>query len=180
LQAFADLANFLSHVVTLYNDKCEEFVNLLHDFVEKHHVAMDRTVRASLMSCLILLRNKQAIPAVKLLKLCFLLFRCADKALRQHMHKHIVSDVRNINRQTNNQQLNKTLQNFMFTMISDPNPIAAKKSLDVMIELYRRKVWTDAKTANVMAEACLSPHAKVCLEKMIIITIMIFVSFRCL
>lgn len=40
-----------------------------------------------------------------------------------------------------NNQLNKQLQNFMYDMLADPNPIAAKKSLDVMIELYRRCIW---------------------------------------
>eukprot|EP00299_Pterocystis_sp_00344_P010143 c4465_g1_i1.p1 GENE.c4465_g1_i1~~c4465_g1_i1.p1 ORF type:complete len:734 (-),score=187.12 c4465_g1_i1:19-2220(-) len=160
-KGFADLTNFLSHVVTMYDDKCEEFVSLVHDFVEKHHAVMNRVVRTTLVSCLILLRNKQAIQAVKLLKLCFLLFRCADKALRLNMHKYIVNDVRNINRQSTNQQLNKTLQSFLFSMINDTSPVAAKKSVDVMAELYRRKVWNDARTANVMAEACFSPHSKV-------------------
>ena len=33
------------------------------------------------------------------------------------------------------------LQNFMYTMLRDSNPIAAKISLDVMVELYKRNIW---------------------------------------
>ena len=51
-------------------------------------------------------------------------------------------------------RLNTTMQNFMFTMLKDSNKIAAKTSLDVMIELYRKNVWRDAKTVNVIATAC--------------------------
>ena len=42
----------------------------------------------------------------------------------------------------------------MFTMLKDSHKIAAKTSLDVMIELYRKNVWRDAKTVNVIGTAC--------------------------
>jgi protein SDA1 len=37
--------------------------------------------------------------------------------------------------------------------MQDESEIAAKKSLDVMIELYKKRVWTDARTVNVIATA---------------------------
>ena len=53
-------------------------------------------------------------------------------------------------------QLNKAIQAFMYTMLADEDTTAAKRSLDVMTTLYRKRVWTDAKTVNVIATACLS------------------------
>jgi len=44
----------------------------------------------------------------------------------------------------------------MYVMLKDEQSIAAKKSLEVMTELYRKRIWTDAKTVNVIATACLS------------------------
>ncbi|KAJ3000775.1 Protein SDA1 [Globomyces sp. JEL0801] len=38
--------------------------------------------------------------------------------------------------------------------------MAAKKSLEVMIELYQKNIWNDAKTVNVVSEACLSQSPK--------------------
>ena len=43
----------------------------------------------------------------------------------------------------------------------ESHEIAARKSLDVMIELYRKNVWNDAKTVNVIATACFSSYAKI-------------------
>jgi len=47
-------------------------------------------------------------------------------------------------------------------MLKDPNETASKRSLTVMIELYKRKLWNDEKCVNVLAEACLNTNPKIC------------------
>ncbi|KAJ3307509.1 Protein SDA1 [Blyttiomyces sp. JEL0837] len=64
------------------------------------------------------------------------------------------------NAKAKNNKLNKTLQNFMYTMLQDSNEIAARKSLEVMVDLYNKNIWNDAKTVNVISEACFSDRAK--------------------
>ena len=49
----------------------------------------------------------------------------------------------------------------MMQILDTSDKAAAKTSLDVMIELYRRSVWRDAKTVNVIASACLSDVTRV-------------------
>jgi protein SDA1 len=80
-----------------------------------------------------------------------------------------------MNAKHKNNKLNRTLQNFMYTMLmtetsqaghndknsSSEHVIAGKKSLEVCIELYQKNIWNDHKTVNVIAEACLSPITKV-------------------
>jgi len=46
-------------------------------------------------------------------------------------------------------------------MIQDQNEGASKRSLNVMIELYKRRIWNDDKTVNVIAEACLHQNPKI-------------------
>ena len=46
------------------------------------------------------------------------------------------------------------MQNFMFKMINDSHHVAAKMALTIMIELYKKNIWNDAKTVNVIASAC--------------------------
>jgi protein SDA1 len=46
-------------------------------------------------------------------------------------------------------------------MLKDPNEGASKRSLCVMIELYKRKIWNDDKTINVIAEGCLNENPKI-------------------
>ena len=65
-----------------------------------------------------------------------------------------MSDIKAQNRKHRNEKLNRTLQNFMYSMLADDNVTAAKKSLAVLTELYRRQVWRDARTVNVIASAC--------------------------
>lgn len=106
--------------------------------------------------------------STSLLPLFFTLFKCKDKQLRELLYSHIVNDIKNSNAKVKNNKMNKTLQSFMFTMLesaktgnSDENAIAAKKSVDVCVDLYHKNVWNDAKTVNVIAEACFSPVTKI-------------------
>eukprot|EP00005_Dracoamoeba_jomungandri_P013236 CAMPEP_0174264928 /NCGR_PEP_ID=MMETSP0439-20130205/24555_1 /TAXON_ID=0 /ORGANISM="Stereomyxa ramosa, Strain Chinc5" /LENGTH=544 /DNA_ID=CAMNT_0015351099 /DNA_START=478 /DNA_END=2112 /DNA_ORIENTATION=- len=46
-------------------------------------------------------------------------------------------------------------------MLEDTNETAAKKSLDLMIELYRKQIWKDARTVNVISSACFSKSTKI-------------------
>ncbi|KAG7154659.1 SDA1-like [Homarus americanus] len=87
--------------------------------------------------------------------------RNADKNLRQFLKQHIVTDIKNINSKGKNMKLNKELLNFMFEMLTSRHAIAAKTSLDVMIQLYNKRVWNDAKTVNILSMACFSKVTKI-------------------
>jgi len=138
---FGELCMFLCHVAPCFKNEAGKFTEELMSVLAQHHMTFHPSLRRTLVQCLILLRNKDMIPVVKLLELFFQLFRCPDKMLRSMLYSHIVTDIKNSNAHTKNNQLNKTLQNLMYTMVTDQNEFAAKKSLDVMIELYRKQVW---------------------------------------
>ena len=55
----------------------------------------------------------------------------------------------------------QTLQNFMYSMLKDSHAKAAKIALDVMIDLYKKGVWNDQKTVNVITTALFSKTTKV-------------------
>lgn len=110
---------------------------------------------------MIQLRNKSLLEPTALLSLFFELLKCQDKALRQFLKMHIVTDVKNVNAKHKNTKVNTALQNFMFSMLKDPNAKAVKMSVDIMIELYNRNVWNDIKTVNVIATGCFSKITKV-------------------
>lgn len=90
-----------------------------------------------------------------LLPSMFKMFRVHDKVLRKLVFHHIIADIVRINEKKLDVGLNRYLQNFMYQMLKDPNRVAAKKSLDVMIQLYHKKVWNDERSINVIATACL-------------------------
>uniref|UniRef100_A0A286XLS8 Protein SDA1 n=1 Tax=Cavia porcellus TaxID=10141 RepID=A0A286XLS8_CAVPO len=126
-----------------------------------NHTVLDSDLQMTFCKALILLRNKNLISPSSLLELFFELLRCHDKLLRKTLYTHIVADIKNINSKHKNNKVNIVLQNFMYTMLRDSNATAAKMSLDVMTELYRRNIWNDAKTINVITMACFCKVTKI-------------------
>ncbi|KXS09179.1 hypothetical protein M427DRAFT_105875 [Gonapodya prolifera JEL478] len=161
-EELGDLITFIAHVAPCYPKLCAQFPQQVSDLLSNHHQNLNPDLRKTMVQALMLLRNRDLISQTSLLSLFFVLFRCRDKQLRQLLHSHIVSDIKNANQKAKNNKLNKTLQNFMYTMLGDAHEIAAKKSLDVMIDLYKKNVWNDAKTVNVIGEACFHSSPKVC------------------
>ncbi|KAJ3045511.1 Protein SDA1 [Rhizophlyctis rosea] len=159
--SFGELITFISHVAPCYPKECAPFPQHIIDLLSTHHQILQPELRKTMVQALVLLRNRDMISTTSLLSLFFTLFRCKDKALRQLLHNHIVNDIKAANVKAKNNKLNKTLQNFMYTMLKDTNEIAAKKSLEVMIDLYKKNVWNDAKTVNIISEACFSPIPKI-------------------
>lgn len=157
----ADLVMFLAQVGQCYLEELSDFPQQLTDLLLNHHTVLESDLRMTFCKALILLRNKDLVSPTSLLGLFFELLRCHDKLLRKTLYTHIVTDIKNINAKHKNNKLNTTLQNFMYTMLRDSNPIAAKISLDVMVELYRRNIWNDTKTVNVITTACFSKVTKI-------------------
>ncbi|XP_078044926.1 SDA1 domain containing protein Mys45A isoform X2 [Augochlora pura] len=118
-------------------------------------------MRLTFCKALIQLRNKSLLEPTVLLRLFFQLLRCQDKNLREFLETHIITDIKNINIKQKNAKINTTLQNFMFSMLKDSNVRAAKMSADIMIELYKKNIWNDAKTVNVLATGCSAKTPKV-------------------
>uniref|UniRef100_A0A8C5NVC4 Protein SDA1 n=1 Tax=Jaculus jaculus TaxID=51337 RepID=A0A8C5NVC4_JACJA len=156
-----ELVMFMAQIGHCYPDHLSNFPQELKDLLSYNHTVLDPDLRMTFCKALILLRNKNLINPSCLLELFFELLRCHDKLLRKTLYTHIVTDIKNINSKHKNNKVNTVLQNFMYTMLRDSNATAAKMSLDVMIELYRRNIWNDAKTVNVITTACFSKVTKI-------------------
>ncbi|XP_051907505.1 protein SDA1 homolog [Hippocampus zosterae] len=157
----AELVMFLAQVAHCYLQHLSTFPQELTELLLSHHTVVEADLRMTFCKALILLRNKDLIDPTGLLELFFELLRCHDKLLRKTLYTHIVADIKNINAKHKNNKVNSSLQNFMYTMLRDRNPIAAKISLDVMVELYKRNIWNDTKTVNVITTACFSNVTKI-------------------
>ena len=162
-KSFGRLVLFLAHVSYLYPARCAALPQQVYSLMQRQSSTMEPELRKTLFQALVLLRNRKQLDAVALVALCFELFRCQDKALRSMVYNHVVSDVRNINRRGTNLKLNRAVQNLVFGMLEDASAQASKMSLKAMVELYKRRIWTDAKTVNVVASACFSKHEKIVL-----------------
>ncbi|EDW36113.1 GL16850 [Drosophila persimilis] len=157
-----DTVMFIAQVAQCYPAACELFPKHLADLLRNYATVLDPAMRNCFVKALILLRNKNLVPALDILELFFQLLRCPDKNLRTFLQAHIVTDIKNMNAKHKDMKLNSSLQNFMYSMLKDANPKAAKMSVDIMIELYKKNIWNDPKSVNVIATVgCFSKVTKV-------------------
>eukprot|EP01118_Nematostelium_gracile_P006878 TRINITY_DN2222_c0_g1_i1.p1 TRINITY_DN2222_c0_g1~~TRINITY_DN2222_c0_g1_i1.p1 ORF type:complete len:834 (-),score=268.26 TRINITY_DN2222_c0_g1_i1:22-2523(-) len=160
-KSFQEQATFLSHVAPLYASQMKEFPGQISKLLDQMAELMEPELRKSLVKALILLRNRGLLEPIELLSLLFKLFRVSDKELRAILYTHIISDIKNINSKSRNNKINNVLQNFMFKMVQDKSPIAAKKAHEVMIDLYKRKIWKDAKVVNAISLGVFSGNTSI-------------------
>lgn len=157
---FGALVSFLSHVAKCYPIEMATFSEQIMGLLRDNYLVLEPELRKTLVQSLMLLRNRGLVDAITLLKIFFELFRCPDKRLRALLYKHIVSDIRQLNATSRNVKVNKALQNFMFEMLKDESEHAAVKSLQVLIELFKCKIWHDQRSVNVIVTACTSKNTK--------------------
>uniref|UniRef100_A0A1B6DH20 Protein SDA1 n=1 Tax=Clastoptera arizonana TaxID=38151 RepID=A0A1B6DH20_9HEMI len=160
-KSLEELVMFMAAVAHCYPDILLNYPQDLMTSLKTYNTVLDQNMRMAFCRALILLRNKNLLAPTDLLSLFFELLRSHDKALRTFLEKHIVTDIKNLNAKHKNARLNTTLQNFMYSMLKDTNGKAAKMSIDIMIDLYKKNIWNDAKTVNVIATGCFSKVTKV-------------------
>eukprot|EP00808_Paulinella_micropora_P027286 g10817.t1 len=156
----AALISFLSHTARCFPKQSKEFPGKLLDLLTNHAETLDPLLRKTVVQCLIMLQNRKQIERKVLLPALFPLFSVQDRPLRKLIFSHIVNDIRKLNKANNEAKINNYLQNFMFSMVTHENRAAAQKSLQVVVELWRRQVWTGEKIANAVAQACFSQDTK--------------------
>lgn len=156
-----ELVMFMAQVAKCYPNELKNYPQELVDLLEGNLTVLDPDMRMSFCKALILLRNKNLLTPKDLLSLFFRLLNCQDKTLQSFLQSHIISDIKNLNAKHKNSRLNSSLQSFMYSMLKDSNAKAVKMSIDIMIELYRKNIWNDGKTVNVITTACFSKFTKV-------------------
>jgi protein SDA1 len=150
-------------------------VPLLQSTLPLAALQLHRDIRKACVSALILMRNKGAVPPLRLLQSFFQLMAVApDKNLRESLYHHIVNDIRNINKNgKKDEKLNRTIQSFFHRIVAasanestagaedSPTDYAAKRAVQMVCDLYRRNVWNDERSVHILATAAASPNASV-------------------
>ncbi|KAF3926216.1 hypothetical protein ABW21_db0209415 [Orbilia brochopaga] len=163
---FIEQLGFITHVADCYPAVTAKFPQDLAALLLQHHNTLETDLREKLVQCLVQLRNKDVIPSTALLQTLFpILTTTHSKHLRAQLYQSIVSDIRNANAKTKNHRLNKTVQGVLFNVVeagkSSPDAVVGLWAVKVTRELWKRGVWDDARTVEIIKEASLSANAKV-------------------
>ena len=98
------------------------------------------------------LRSHSVLPMFRASNTCLLhlwLYALAH-ADQAHGSCDVGADVKGANQRQRNDRLNRALQNFLYGCLGAEGEAGAKPALAVLTELWRRQVWRDARTVNVI------------------------------
>ncbi|KAJ8508881.1 hypothetical protein ONZ45_g8889 [Pleurotus djamor] len=187
-QNFRELVAFISQVSTCYPKETAEFPSQISTLLLEHYATLSPDTRKALVQNLVMLRNKGVITSVELLKTLFpLLPRTSSSSLRASIRKTILTDIKTANAKSSNHKLNRSVQAMLFNMVekgmdaevqgdkgklraSNSGPTSDKSAhngedamwaIILTKELWRKGVWTDAKTVSIISLGCFHPVMKV-------------------
>ncbi|KAI6084296.1 SDA1-domain-containing protein [Hypoxylon rubiginosum] len=163
LITFREQIDLIAHCAELYPQITATFPDALKDVLTKHHAVLEPTLREKIVSSLTLLRRKDVIDSNYLLTTLFpILISTPSKSLRMVLYQKILSDIRNTNTKTTNHRVNRTMQTVLYNLVtSDRSSPKALWAVKLVRELWRRQIWSDAKTVDIMRQACLADNEKV-------------------
>ncbi|KAF8921593.1 SDA1-domain-containing protein [Mucidula mucida] len=185
-QQFRELVTFISQVAPCYPKETAEFPSQLSTLLLENYGTLSADSRKSIVQNLVMLRNKNVISSIELLKTLFpILPRTTSSTLRSSIRKTILSDIRTANTHSINHKLNRAMQAMLFGMVErgmDGEVVGDKGKLrasagqsasqvnngdDAMWaivltkELWRKGVWNDVKPVSIVALGCFHPVLKV-------------------
>ncbi|KAJ6513813.1 SDA1-domain-containing protein [Mycena vitilis] len=184
---FRELVAFISQVATCYPKETAEFPSHLSTLLLENYGTLSPDTRKTLVQNLVMLRNKDVITSIELLKSLFpLLPRTTSSTLRSFIRKTILSDIKTANIRSKNHKLNRAVQAMLFGMVErgmegevvgDKGKLRAsagpttdrvahngEEAMWAVIltkELWRKGIWTDAKPVAIIALGCFHPVVKV-------------------
>ncbi|OTA53702.1 SDA1-domain-containing protein [Hypoxylon sp. EC38] len=163
LITFREQIDLIAHCAELYPQITATFPDSLKDVLTKHHAVLEPTLREKIVSSLTLLRRKDVIDSNYLLTTLFpILISTPSKSLRMILYQKILSDIRNTNTKSTNHRVNRTMQTVLYNLVtSDRTSPKALWAVKLVRELWRRQIWADAKTVDIMRQSCLADNEKV-------------------
>lgn len=172
-EEFADLIGFVTAVCSCYPKETAKFPDELKMILLNNHRDLTPDLREKVILSLTMLRNKNIISAESLILTLFPLLQAYSskaqnssttsqnaKAVRRQIYTTLVSLLKAMNTGTKNQKLNRSTQALLFNLLEkrDSQGFWATK---LTRELWRRGIWDDSRTVEIMTQAALHPEIKV-------------------
>ncbi|CAH8530094.1 unnamed protein product [Schistosoma bovis] len=156
-----ELLSFLSQVVRYYPEHVAEFTTSVIQILLSRSFGMHPEMRMAFLRAFMRLRTKNLIPATQAVDIAFKLYRCRDKQVRKTLRHFLVSDIKRMNKCQKQTKANAVILSFLSKMIKDNSSTVAREAVLILLCLFKKNVWNDARTANVIADSCLICNKKV-------------------
>ncbi|KAI1172342.1 SDA1-domain-containing protein [Nemania sp. FL0916] len=161
LTTFREHMDLIAHCAEKFPDITATFPDSLRDILTAHHATLDPALREKIVTSLSLLRRKEVIDSTYMLPIFWsLLISTPSKTLRALLYQKIISDVRETNTRAKNHKVNRTLQQALYNLVMDRSTPKALWAVKVVRDLWRRRIWDDAKPVDIMRQAAMSDDPK--------------------
>lgn len=167
---FGELIGFVSAVCNCYPKETAKFPDELKSILLNNHRDLSPELREKIIQCLTMIRNKGIISAESLIQTIFPLLTAYNssnstsgqhvKALRHQVYSTLIALLKSVNTGAKNQRLNRSTQALLFNLLEqrDSQGLWATK---LTRELWRRGIWDDSRTVEIMTQAAVHPDVKV-------------------
>ena len=151
IKGFKELLMFFAHLSSLFKDQTAFIPKGLCKIISENYLTIPHEIRLTIVDCLSIMCKANILSPLEVIPLFFNLMRCQDKILRKRLTDYIVSSLTKINEKHKNININKNIQNFCEKLLEDPNKKLARKTLNIIINLYQKRIWNDSRTINILA-----------------------------
>lgn len=158
---FSELLIFLSRSVKYYPTLLSYVPGQVIDLLKNHGPNLHPYVRKKCVGSIMILRAKNILYPVETIQFLLTLFNIEDKELRKILYKYILNDIRRMNRHHKNVKINQQIRDYIYQNVIKSSDKMVQKSIQLMIDLYKRNIWTDNRCVNIIAEGCFSQSSKI-------------------
>ena len=151
IKGFKELLLFFSHLSYLYKKETEFISKGLCKILSENYLIIPHEIRLTIVDSLSILCKSGILSLLEVIPLFFNLMRCQDKILRKRLTDYILSSLTKVNEKHKNININKNIQNYCEKLLEDSNKKLARKTLNIIIKLYQKRIWNDSRTINMLA-----------------------------
>ena len=163
IDGFHNFLIFFAQLASDFPGQLIFFGKNLVKIISENYLIIPHETRLKIIDALSILCKTGNLPVVEVVPLYFNLLKCQDKILRKRLTETIVAILTKINEKHKNVQINKFLQNYVEGLLGDPNQKLARKTLNIVINLYKKNIWNDRRVINLISDVCVnSTDIKMC------------------
>lgn len=161
ISKLGEMLMFLSQVIHFYPDKAQQFSTSVIQILLSRAFGMHPDMRLAFLRAFMKLKIKNLISLAQAVDVSFKLYRCRDKQVRRMLRKFLINDIKRMNKKQRSSRLNTLVQSYLSKVVRDNNSTVAREAVLILIFLFKKNVWNDGRTANLIAEACFAKRKKV-------------------
>jgi protein SDA1 len=151
IKGFKELLMFFAHLSHLFKEETAFIPKGLCKIISENYLTIPHEVRLTIVDSLSIMCKSGILSLLEVIPLFFNLMRCQDKILRKRLTDYIISSLTKVNEKHKNVNINKNIQNFCEKLLEDSNKKLARKTLNIIVNLYQKKIWNDSRTINMLA-----------------------------